>query len=599
MAYRISKSKNRNGYAYTIIADAYRGKKRTTVVVKVLGNDQEIFERTGRKDAHAYALEELDAIKKAQEEKHATILVPYRKQTRIPHKGGKPKDVAYLFLQKICAELGLFQVARKIAKDRKFEFPLPEILTRLVCARVLDPCSKRSSHAAIQDYLEPSNFELHHVYRSLEVLAQNAELIQAETYKASKKIIKRNAKILYFDCTNFFFFTDQPEGLKQFGPSKEKKGKPIVQFGLFMDADGIPLAYNIASGNTSEQVMLKPLEEKLLKDFALSQFVVCTDAGLSSMANRQFNNIENRAYITTKSVKRQKKKKGRKDPSKKEQEDPYSVLDPRGFRKLGSEKQYNIHDIDDKEHIDDIFYKEWWTKEKGLEERLILTYSPKYAIYQRDQREEAVLRALKACQQNRSIKSTNLNDYRKYIEQQGVDSQGELTEKSVMFLNHEKINKDSQYDGLYLVGTNLEGPISQIIQVNRRRWQIEECFRILKTDFKARPVYLQKDEAIAAHFLTCFLALCVVRILEKRSKYQLTMPKLLKTLRSMKFMEQKGFGYLPFFQRTKETDIIHDCFDFRLDHQIYTDSDVKALIRKSKRKELPKSKNSLRIIKPR
>ena len=371
--------------------------------------------------------------------------------------------------------------------------------------------------------------------------------------------------------------------MKQYGVSKEHRPNPIVQMGLFMDGDGIPLAFSIHKGNTNEQTTLKPLEKKIIDDFKLSKFIVCTDAGLASYDNRRFNDIGDRAFITTQSIKTLKK-------HLKEW-----ALNPSGWSLSDSQKLYHLSEleemidsiIDDHEKdlwLSKVFYKERWIKENGLEQKIIVTFSFKYLNYQRRIRQEQILRAQKKIDSHSSkIGKTNQNDYRRFIKTTTCTDDGEIANKKIYQINMDVIAKEEIYDGFYGVCTNLEADPSEIIKVNKRRWQIEDCFRIMKTEFKARPVYLSKDERIEAHFITCFISLMIYRLMEKRLNSEFSSKTIIQNLRDMNFLEAQGEGYIPAYTRNDFTDTLHETFGFRTDYQIVTNKKIKKIIRETKK----------------
>jgi len=459
---------------------------------------------------------------------------------------------------------------------------LDSILSRLTYCRILFPLSKLATYEESKKFIEQPNFQLHQIYRALGYLAKETDFIQSSLYENSLKISKRNTGILYYDCTNYYFEIEQEDGIKQYGVSKEHRPNPIVQMGLFIDGDGIPLAFSINRGNMNEQLTLKPLEKKILSDFGLSRFVVCTDAGLSSEANRRFNNREGRAFITTQSIKKLKEhlKKW--------------ALASTGWKLPSDDKTYDISTLDemiekasaeDKEKIRaKIFYKERWIKENDLEQRLIVTYSVKYRDYQRKIRDSQIERAQKVIDSDPDkIKKCNPNDYKRFIHKTSITPDGEKAEKEIYSIDTTLIQKEEAFDGFYGVCTNLEDDISEIIKVNRRRWEIEECFRIMKYEFKARPVYLRDEDRIEAHFITCFISLIIYRLLEKRLKEQFTCSEIISELRDMNFKEIKGEGYEPIYTRTDFTDALHEAFGFRTDYQIVTKNVMKKIFKDTKR----------------
>ncbi len=347
--------------------------------------------------------------------------------------------------------------------------------------------------------------------------------------------------------------------------------------GLFMDGDGIPLAFSLHSGNTNEQVTLKPLEEQILKDFNLSKFIVCTDAGLSSTDNRKFNNINNRSFITTQSIK--KLKKHLKE----------WALDSNGWSHPAFKDPVDINKFDGDSVLyekfkNDTFYKERWIKEDGLEQKLIVTYSLKYRDYQRQIRTRQLERAVKLLDNNsKDMDKKRQNDYKRFISTTKVTGDGEIADKAIYSLNEEIIIKEAMYDGFYAVCTNLDEDGSAIAKINHRRWEIEECFRIMKSEFKARPVYLRKDARIKAHFTSCFLALVLYRYLEKKLDGKFTTTEMISQLREMNLLSVPGEGYIPTYTRTNFTDALHEEFGFRTDYQIVSNKQVKKIFKGTKK----------------
>lgn len=439
--------------------------------------------------------------------------------------------------------------------------------------RILFPSSKLSTFQYSTKLLEQPKFELQHVYRALKVIAKETNFIQSELYKNSLTITKRNDKILYYDCTNYFFEIEQEDEFRKYGFSKEHKPKPIVQMGLFMDGDGIPLAFSIHSGNTNEQLTLKPLEQKILDDFNHSKFIVCTDVGLSSTENRKFNNKEDRAFITTQSVK--KLKKHLKE----------WALNPEGWTHPASNQTFDINKLEEEEALykkykNDTFYKERWIKEHGLEQKLIVTFSFKYRDYQRTIRNQQIERAVKSIQSNPStIGKKKQNDYRRFISTTKITGDGEIAEKTLHKLDEDVIEKEVVFDGFYAVCTNLEDEASEIAKINHRRWEIEECIRIMKTEFEARPVFIRREDRIKAHFTTCFLALTLFRYLEKKLENRYTANNMISQLRDMNFYTVPSEGFIPTYTRTDFTDSLHDAFGFRTDYQIISNKNMKKIFK--------------------
>lgn len=569
---RLQIIKSKNAQSLYVVKSVYHNKKRTNKVVEKLGTYENLKESLNE-DPIKWAKNYVEKLNQQEKEGTRNILVKYNPTKIIEKNQQNSFNGGYLFLEKIYYELGLNNICKDISKKYKFEYDLDNILSRLVYGRIIFPASKLATNDLSKRFIEQPNFELQHIYRALEVISKETDFIQSELYKNSLKVSKRNTNILYYDCTNYFFEIEEESGLRQYGPSKEHRPNPITQMGLFMDGDGIPLAFNISSGNTNEQVTLTPLEEKILEDFKLSKFIVCTDAGLASYANRKFNDKDERAFITTQSIK--KLKKHLMD---------WALLAD-GWHLTGHNKEYNINEINENEEIfkDKIFFKERWIKENDLEQKLIVTYSLKYKNYQRQIRNSQIERAKNAITTKTfKLDKCNQNDYKRFIKRTNITAEGEIAEKKILSINNEIIEKEEKFDGFYGVCTNLEDNAEEIIKVNQKRWEIEESFRIMKSEFKARPVYLSRDDRITAHFTTCFLSLVLLRFLEKKLEEKYSSSKIIDCLREMNFMESIGNGYIPTYTRTDLTDDLHDKFGFRTDYQIITNHSLKKIFKKIK-----------------
>ena len=569
---RLQVSKSKNSASFYVVKSIYLNGKRTNKVVEKLGTYEDLKKNLGGKDPYKWAEEYVENLNRLEKENIQPDVIAKYSPNKIIEKGAQRSfNGGYLFLQQIYHELGLDKICKNIKDKYKFTFDLNSILSRLVYGRIIFPSSKLKTNKLSLKFIEPPNFKLQHIYRALEYIAKESDYIQSELYANSLKVVKRNSNILFYDCTNYFFEIEEAEGLKQYGPSKEHKPNPIVQMGLFMDGNGIPLAFSISKGNTNEQQTLKPLEEKILEDFKLSKIVVCTDAGLASNDNRKFNDKDDRAFITTQSIK--KLKNHLKD----------WALSPEGWRLSGDNKTYNLNELDDIEDLDKVFYKERWIKENGLEQKLLVTYSIKYRNYHRKIRNSQIERALKVIKNPAKLKKSNQNDYKRLIKSTNFTPDGEIAKKVSYNIDTNLILKEEAFDGFYAVCTNLEDDAEDIVKVNRRRWEIEESFRIMKSEFKARPVFLSRDDRIEAHFTTCFLSLVIYRLLEKKLDEKYTCNEIIDNLRDMNFNEIKAEGYVPSYTRTDFTDDLHDAFGFRTDYEIVTLKEMKKIFRATKK----------------
>jgi len=301
---RLKVSRSKNSASLYVTKTVYIDKKERTITVEKLGTEAELREKLNGADPYEWAKEYIRKLNEKEKEQTRKILVPFEQSKIIPKDEQRSFNGGYLFLQKIYHDLGLHKICKEISQKYKFDFDLDSILSRLIYGRVIFPSSKLATYELSKKFIEQPNFDLHQIYRALEVLSKETDFIQFSLYENSLKVSKRNTGVLYYDCTNYFFEIEQEDGNKQYGPSKDHKPNPIVQMGLFMDGDGIPLAFSINRGNMNEQLTLKPLEKKIISDFELSKFIVCTDAGLASEDNRKFNDKDGRAFITTQSIKK-------------------------------------------------------------------------------------------------------------------------------------------------------------------------------------------------------------------------------------------------------------------------------------------------------
>jgi len=576
---RLNVTKSKNAASLYVVKSVYNPKTQSnsSKIVEKLGTEGELRKKLNGADPYVWAKVYIEELNKKEKEASRKVIIPFKQSELISKNESHLFNGGYLFLQQLYHQLKLDQICKDISAKYKFTFNLDSILSRLIYGRILFPSSKLNTFQLSSTLLEQPEFELQHIYRALEVISKESNFIQAELYKNSLAISNRNDKILYYDCTNYFFEIEQEEGIKQYGPSKEHRPNPIVEMGLFMDGDGIPLAFSIHEGNTNEQLTLQPLEKKIIEDFSLAKFVVCTDAGLSSTDNRKFNNLGARAFITTQSIK--KLKKHLKE----------WALATGGWHLEGMPGTYDISGIEESEEVVDkyrncTFYKERWIKEDGLQQKLIVTFSLKYKEYQRRIRNRQIERATKLLEGSPShLKKHRSNDYKRFITETNLTNDGEIAEKEVYNIDQEVITNEEAFDGFYAVCTNLEDDAPAIVKINHKRWEIEECFRLLKTDFKARPVYLSRDDRIKAHFTTCFLSLTVYRYLEKRLKNKFTSSEIISQLRDMNFYSIPGEGYIPTYTRTDFTDSLHEAFDLRTDYQIVTNKQMKKIFKDTKK----------------
>lgn len=568
---------NKDVYIY----QSYRKEdgKTSSKIYRKLGKFNDLLEQFSGdyEKMLAWAKEEARKETKEYNDRTKKVSISLSQLACIPKDQERCFQVGYLFLQKLCTELNFDSICRKISKRHKYTYDFNAILTDLIYSRILSPSSKMSSYAFCQTLLEPPKYELVNVYRALSVMAEESDFIQEELYRNSNFIHPRNKRILYYDCTNYYFEAEQDDDFRKYGKSKENRPNPIVTMGLFMDADGIPLAFDIFPGSQNEQTTLKPLEAKVIRDFGCSEFIFCSDAGLGSKSNRHYNSFGNRSYVITQSLKKMKA------------EDKETALTPKQFRKLGEDRFIDISTIDesDPDVYETVYYKEIPVVTGDMDETVIVTYSPKYKAYQKRIREQQVSRAQKMIDQpGRKRRGKNQNDPARFVKQVSVTDDGEIAEKKVYALDMDRIAEEEKYDGFYAVITNLEGDVGEILKINRQRWEIEENFRIMKTDFEARPVYVRREDRIRAHFLICYISLLLYRLLEKKLSGKYTCEEILAALRSMQMtLLSRDSGYIPSYKRTDLTDDLHKTFGFHTDYEFISKSSMRSIIKYTKTKE--------------
>ena len=563
-----------NDYSYYSIIKDYTNLngKRTTKIFEKLGNQDQVEERFGKTDTINKIKEYIDELN--NEDKETLLRREFNPNKRISPSVKRQFNVGYLFLKKLYYQLKLNEVCDEIQSKYKFQFDLNEILSYLIYARIIYPSSKLETFKQCQNFIEQPKFKLHDEYRALSYIADNMDFIQESIFNNSKKIIKRNSSVIYYDCTNYFFDIDLEDDFRRYGISKEHRPNPIVGMGLFMDGDGLPLSCNIYPGNQNEQKTLIPEETKIVNNFKLdnTKMILCTDAGLSSDEIKKFNIKDNRAFVITQSLKKLKK------------EYKTQVFDKSNWRIPNDLKNvYNLEDIENNDalkekYYETLFYKIIQTETKSVKQDLIVTFCFKYFDYNRNIRNSQIERAKKSIETNNvTRKGKNQNDYRRFIDSLNSTDNGEVAENTTYSVNEDLIKEEAKYDGYYALTTNLIGDVNEIFKIVKGRWEIEESFRIMKSDFLARPVNLSREDRIKAHFMTCFISLFIYRLLEKNLDYKYTTSQILDTLRNMNMIEQKGLGFEPIYERTIITDDLHDLFKFNTDLEIISYKKMKKI----------------------
>ena len=581
---------------YSIIEDYYRNGKRTTKTLVTLGNDKKVADLASKEnlDVKTYLNNCLVAYENSHLKETEEIIIKKYSDRIIPKNVNNNFNVGYLFLKSIYHSLKINKTVKEISKKYKFEFDLNEVLSNLVFSRIIYPSSKLKTYELSKKFIETPKYNLEYIYRGLTYLNNELDFIQKEIYNNSKSVIDRNTRIIYFDCTNYYFDINEENDFQKYGKGKDGKAKPLVGMGLFMDGNGLPIAMNIYPGNDSETKKLIPLQKKIEKDFDLvnKQTIICTDAAMCTDEIKQFNIKDDKAFVITQSIKKLK------------EEYQKEVFEDTNWRILGDlTKIYKLSDILNnkelsKKHYETIFYKIVPTETAHVVQDLIVTFQIKYRDYSRNVRKGQVERASKkigSTNNGEKIKlSVNPNDFRRLIKEEVSEIKNVKKKKSsntnslnkdsetvkyyyTYSIDQDKIKEEEKYDGYYGITTNLTGNIEDILKISKNRWEIEESFRILKTDFDSGTIHLSREDRIKAHFLTCFISLLIYRILENKLDYKYTNTDIIEKLREMNVYEEKGSGYSPSYIRDDLTDNLHDIFGFRTDYEIISYENFKKI----------------------
>ena len=582
---RLKKTVTKSNTTYCIIMD-YKNLngKRSTSVFEALGNDNDLIKRFGKENTMNKVQEYINSLNKMiKENKELPVKLLLDPNKQIEKDVNRTFFSGHIFLRKIYYQLGIDKICKEIKKKYHFTFDINSVVECLIFARIIWPSSKLSTYEQSKKFIGNYDFDLQHVYRTLTYLAKEMDYIQKGLFNYSNKVIDRNYKVIYYDCTNFFFYTEEND-FQRYGISKQHQPLPLVQMGLFMDADGYPFAMNINPGNTSETKTMIPSEEKFLKDFDMKgkNIIVCTDAAMSSDDIKRFNVKDGRGFVITQSI-----KKLSDDLQK-------YALDKKGWRKVGNiEDIYDLEKIaNDKkskeENYETIFYKEIECETKSVKQTLIITFSFKYQEYQNKIKQHQFDRAIKLVEEtNRKNKNTkdnekikiskNPNDPKRFIKETRTTDTGEIACNIEYMVDQEILEEEQKYSGLYGITTNLINDTQTVIKVLHNKWEIEESFRIMKEEFDTGTVYLSREDRIKGHFITCYLSLFIYRYLEHQLNDKYTVYEIVKKLQEMKMLELKGKGFIPLQTRDDLTDDLHAFLGLNTDTEIITYKKIKEI----------------------
>lgn len=593
------------------------GKKVTSKNVKIFGKHSELLKITD--DPEAYVREEIRKWNEQYRIGKVNLALSVDFNERVPRTDNSASssawlNIGYFFLQDLMKELQLKDFFSEKTSNRRMTFDCYTIHRFLTYARILDPLSKYSTWNKLDTYYEQPVFDYQHILRFMDLLEENYDDYLAWLFNQSNNITKRDTSVLYYDCTNFYFESEQPDedvvdevtgevmkGMRQYGFSKEHRPNPIVEMGLFMDSRGLPITMCLHPGNTSEQLTAIPLEKEVLKMLPDARFIYCADSGLGSYNIRKFNSMGGRAFIVTQSIKKMS------DTLKKAVFNDYdyrllsnhasvSISKMKSFDRfdkksldLYNDTAYKVIEADrllDVGIYEDVTLKNGRTvqrKAKGiLKQRIIITFSRKVMEYQRAVRKRQIERARRLLKLNNpeEIKK-GPNDIKRFLKRTAKTKIGEKVIVEYT-LDEGKIAEEEKYDGYYAIATNLQDPASDILKISGQRYQIEDCFRIMKTNFEGRPVNHRLKERIRAHFLICYTALLVYRLLEAKLDDQnthVTTTDLITTLKNMNVANIHDMEYMALYNGSKALDALIRLTLLPLDRLHYKPKELNKMIK--------------------
>jgi transposase len=574
-----------------------------TLTVKCLGLLSDIQKQYGCPDPKKWVEELATRMTQEEKEENKKISVEFSPSKEIEMDNHPLQHGGDLMLLGLYNRLGLPKLCQTILKDSRAKYDLNEILQTLVTSRILFPCSKKRTLELAKDYIRPPKFNEDNMFRSLSLLSKHIDMIQAEVYRNSLNILPRRSNVVFYDCTNYYFEIEDGDqdtidtntgeiitGLRKYGKSKEHRPNPIVQMGMFMDYDGIPLAFTIFPGNESEQKSLQPLEEVLNHRFGMTDYVVSTDAGLASEDNRRYNMAEGREYICVQSI------------PKLPEADRDMCIRPEGWRIAFRKNAGQRKPLDPNDPNREIFNLEWLikkaTNDPGLlrkttlykeiivtkgsgdekrQERIIVTYDHDFALYLKHKRAENLERARKIVKRKDTQSRQSQQDPRHYVTTMHKTKNGEKAVKVEMAINDDIVSQEEALDGFYAYGTSLDDNAVDVLKIRSFHNEIEHLFRTTKSLLDTRPVYLSRQDRIRTHFLICFLAMVILKILQKQltdanpetyKHESLTIDSLVDTLRDLRFAHYEGHGYVPMYKRNVLTDQLQHLAGVSINKQI-------------------------------
>ena len=605
---RLSIKSTKNETFYYVLSSKRVGDKVVSEVVEKIGRRSDLIKE--HKDPEAFARARVAEINASLRESRLTVNSEIDFSEPLEGEGQASEstllNVGWLYLKRICDEFRLGEFMESIRGKAKYD--MPAILTYAVASRVISPGSKLSDWRNRSAYLGGPDYEKHDPYKAVRALGAESEALQRHLFKACKEAGELSAEVLYYDCTNFYFEVEDEDedlpaeegdfvqwGLRKYGFSKEHRPNPIVQMGLFVDANGVPVSYCLSPGNTSEQVTAVPLEKRMAADYGQAKFIYCSDGGLGSFENRFFNTLQQRGYIVTQSLRKTAKEEREamlKDMNWRfvDDDSPASVEEMRGLcDRLAAGEE--LSEPERRTLARDMIYKEYpmdreidpsrlaGVKAKGklcFSETVFVTFSAKYYLYQRDVFSRQLMRAENWVEKGVERRK-NPNDPARLVRSVGTTASGEVATKKTLSIDEKRAEEERAFHGFYAVATSLDEGIKEILRINAGRWRIEYQFRVMKSEFDARPVFMSSEEGIKGHFAVCYAAQVVYSVLERRLKKidkSLTAPAIVRTLRNMN-VSKKSLYYEAHYTNSKALSALEKQFGLGLDHHYLSEKTIR------------------------
>lgn len=511
----------KTGRTYLSIVHSYRDKetkKTRSKTIQSLGYLDELEKEYA--DPISHFKEEIKIMNQEQHGEQKAITLNMDKNQRLQKDVTNRKNLGYAVLSKIYHELGIHSFLRNRQRHTKSDFDANSIMKLLTYGRLLYPASKKHTYENKDVFFDKTHFSLDDVYRCLSFLNKHKEELQRWIHKCIQEQYGRNTSLVYYDVTNYYFEIDEQDDVRRKGVSKEHRPDPIIQMGLFMDTDGIPITYGLHPGNMLDKQTFIPMLREIQKNFDLGRTIVVADKGMTTGDNIWYTLSAKNGYILSYSI---------RGANRKFKE---YVLNQNGYRSVGEDFKIKSR-LEPREIY--VTNRNGKKIKKQVDEKQVIFYSGKYARKAKADRAEALQKARDLVDNPSKYNKATTYGAARYVKNLKYDKKtGEILKDSrqALLFDEEKLRKEEELDGYYAIITSeYKESDEKIIDLYRGLWKIEESFKITKSDINSRPVYLSRQEHIESHFLTCFVSLVIARLVEKRLKGKYPVKSILESLR--------------------------------------------------------------------